>query len=187
MPENNNAPNKELGARIKNLREQWKQTINEVSTTLEIDETQLKKIEAGKILPNEELLDLIINHFHLSEAQAEELRNLASFHPGPTPAPEGLVGSMEEMLMKQIVMYIPVDNRIVYTDTMNATVNRHGMVLQFKQSQNGKNVTVSQVGMSREHAEKMLKVIETTLKKYDSSQETKLLPAPENPNNKNQN
>lgn len=182
MAKENLNPSKELGAKIKRLREQWKQSLVEVSTTLEIDETELKGIESGKILPTEQLLDLIINHFHLSEEQASELHALAAVNHAHIPGglPGNSSGSIEEMLMKQIVMYMPVDNRVVYTDTMNATVNKHGMVLQFLQSQNGKSVPVSQVGMSREHAEKMLKVITTTLEKYDNSQQTKLLSPPSN-------
>ncbi|MBW3568680.1 helix-turn-helix domain-containing protein [Candidatus Parcubacteria bacterium] len=171
-------PHKVLGEKIKSLREKWQQTVDEVSTTLEIDEKELKQIESGKILPNDNLLDMIINHFLLSEEQALELRAMATV-PKDTAIPESLLaGGIEDMLMKQVVMYLPVDNRVVYTDSMNATVNKHGMVLQFMQSQNGKPVSVSQVGMSREHAERMLKVIKTTLEKYDKSQETKLLSAP---------
>jgi DNA-binding XRE family transcriptional regulator len=178
-------PHKALGEKIKHLREKWKQSVDEVSTTLEIDETELKQIESGKILPNDNMLDMIINHFLLSEEHAMELRAMAALQHETTH--DGLLnGSIEDVLMKQVVMYLPVDNRVVYTDSMNATVNKHGMVLQFMQSQNGKNMTVSQVGMSREHAERMLKVIKTTLEKYDKSQETKLLPAPDSTKNKKQ-
>lgn len=170
-------PHKALGEKIKHIRQQWKQSIDEVSTTLEIDQKQLKQIESGNVLPNDHTLDMIINHFLLSEEQAMELRAMAMLQGdglGASIAHSGL----EDMLMKQVVMYLPVDNRIVYTDSMNATVNKHGMTLQFMQSQNGKNTPISQVGMSREHAERMLKVIQTTLEKYDKSQETKLLSPP---------
>lgn len=177
-------PHKALGEKIKHLREQWKQSVDEVSTTLEIDETELKQIESGKVLPNDHMLDMIINHFLLSEEQALELRAIAALHQANTH--EGLLGGIEDMLTRQVVMYLPVDNRIVYTDSMNATVNKHGMILQFMQSQNGKNSPVSQVGMSREHAQRMLKVIQTTLQKYDKSQETKLLPAPDSSKTKKQ-
>ena len=172
-------PHDDLGKRIKHLREQWKQSVDEVSTTLEIDETELKQIESGKVLPNDHLLDMIINHFLLNEEQAMELRSMAALRDNHLHEAFPLnSGGLEDMLMKQVVMYLPVDNRIVYTDSMNATVNKHGMTLQFMQNQNGKQVPVSQVGMSREHAERMLKVIQTTLAKYDKSQETKLLSPP---------
>lgn len=177
MAKNNDEPYRALGEKIKHLRQQWQQSLIEVSTTLEIDEKQLKQIEAGKILPSERLLDLIISHFLLAEEQAQELRFLANDQKDQVS--EALLGGIEDMLMKQVVMYLPVDNRVVYTDSMNATVNKHGLVLQFMQSQAAdKNVTVSQVGMSREHAQRMLEVIKNTLDQYDKSQETKLLPSP---------
>lgn len=178
-------PHKALGDKIKHLREQWKQSVDEVSTTLEIDEKELKQIESGKVLPNDHMLEMIINHFLLSEEQALELRAMATLNQ--EHAHDGVFGNglMEDMLMKQVVMYLPVDNRVVYTDSMNATVNKHGMILQFMQSQNGKNANVSQVGMSREHAERMLSVIKTTLDKYDKSQETKLLSPPKQKKSQN--
>jgi hypothetical protein len=150
----------------------------EVSTTLEIDEVILEQIESGVLMPSEELISLLTSHFLLTDEQTDELRNLATSQTEQSS--DALMGGIEDMLMKQIVMYMPVDNRIVYTDSMNATVNKHGVVLQFMQSSNkdGKPVAVSQVGMSREHAEKMLEVIKSTLEHHDKPKQTKLLPSP---------
>lgn len=178
MSKESGEPYAAFGAKIKYLREQWQQTTTEVSTTLEIDEEMLKQIESGKILPPENLLDMLISHFLLTDDQAEDLRALAI--DSETQTAEGLAGGIEEMLMKQIVMYMPVDNKIVYTDTMKATVGKHGVVLQFMQSQGeGKSIPVSQVGMSREHAEKVVEIIRKTLDHHDQSTNQKFLPSPE--------
>lgn len=174
MAKGNNEPYAALGAKIKHFREQWHQTLGEVSGTLEIDETMLKEIEAGKTLPADDLLTMLINHFLLTEEQAEELRQLAALQREHTA--ESLIGGIEDMIMKQIVMYLPVDNKIVYTDSMNATVNKHGVVLQFQQNTGGQPMTVSQVGMSREHAEKVVEVLTRTLQEHDRNQKPKLLP-----------
>lgn len=185
MQHNEDHPYKAFGAKIKHFREQWKQTVSEVSGTLEIDEVFLNDIESGKILPAENLLDMLINHFLLTEDQAEELRLLANIQSESNP--ENMLGGIEDMLMKQIVMYMPLDQKVVYTDGMNVTVNHHGVVLQFTQNLAGKNKpqTVSQVGMSREHAEKVIEVLQRTLKEHDGNQKPKFLPSSDPTNKKN--
>ncbi len=177
MAKNKDEPYKALGAKIKHLRKQWHQSLGEVSGTLEIDEKILKEIESGKTLPPENIMNMLINHFLLTDDQADELRGLATIQR--EQATEALVNGLEDMIMKQIVMYLPVENKVVYTDSMNAIVNKHGVVLQFLQNSadNGsKPITVSQVGMSREHAEKVIEVLTKTLKEHDQNQKQKLLP-----------
>lgn len=176
MAKSNEEPYAALGAKIKHFREQWHQSLHEVSGTLEIDEKVLREIESGKALPPEDLLNLLINHFLLTEEQAEELRQLAMMQREETT--EALLGGLEDMIMKQIVMYLPIDSKIVYTDSMNATVNKHGVTLQFFQSAgpNKQPVSVSQVGMSRDHAERVIEVLTKTLRDYDRNQSQKLLP-----------
>lgn len=177
MPSIEDRPYRAFGAKIKHFREQWKQSVSEVSGTLEIDELFLQDIESGKVLPTDNQLDMIINHFLLTEEQAGELRNLAQMQ-GDQP-PENLIGGIEDMLMKQLVMYMPVDQKVVYTDGMNVTVNRHGVVLQFTQNTGGSKIKpniVCQVGMSREHAEKVVEVLKRTLIEHDKNQKSKHTP-----------
>lgn len=176
---NNSEPYKALGDRIKFLREQWQQSVREVSGTLEIDEKTLKSIEAGKTLPEPELLDMLISHFLLTEDQAEDLRELAESNTNSLDSilPTGL----EEMLTKQVVMYLPVDNKVVYTDAMHANVNDHGVILQFMQQlpNTSQPAVVSRVGMSREHAERIITVLQQTLTQYDANKRQKSLPSPD--------
>lgn len=176
MAESNNQPYKALGAKIKHLRQQWKQSLGEVSGSLEVDEKILKEIESGRTIPSSELLEMIISHFLLTEEQAEELHQLAVVHQANDS--EALMGGLEDMIMKQIVMYLPLDSKAVYTDRMNATVNKDGVILQFLQNGGpGKQaIPVSQVGMSREHAERVIEVLTKTLQEYDRNQNPKLLP-----------
>ncbi len=170
-------PFEALGARLRFLREQWQQSLSEVSQTLEIDERTLQAIEAGKAMPAEEILDLLISHFLLTEDQAEDLRELAELNR--IQASGSLSGGLDDLLAKQIVMFLPVDSRVVYTDSVQATVNNNGVVLRFLQSSpNAQQVPVSQVGMSRDHAERLLEVLRATLDQHDRSGEQKLLPAP---------
>jgi DNA-binding XRE family transcriptional regulator len=176
MGKHKEQPYAALGARLKFLREQWQQSIDDVSGTLEIDAKTLHAYEEGKTLPSENVLEMFINHFLLTDDQAEDLKSLADLtqdHAG-----EGLVNGIEDMLMKQIVMYLP-DHRVLYTDSMQATVNKNGVILQFMQSSNTPNqpqITVNRIGMSRDHAERMIQVLKTTLEQHDKSQGNKFLP-----------
>lgn len=179
MSKNHKEPYKALGARLKYLREQWQQSTSEVSYTLEIEEKTLKAIEAGKTIPSENLLEMFINHFLLTDEQADDLRDLADQHKEQMS--EELVSGIEDMLMKQIIMHIPADNRTFYTDSMHATVNKNGVTLQFMQSGAGEDarpITVSRVGMSKEHAERMVKVLQETLKQHNHAHGSNLLPSP---------
>lgn len=147
----------ELGTRLKFLREQWKQTINDVSSTLEIDEKTLKAFESGKVAPSHDTLDMLISHFLLTEDQAQDLRDMVD------DANED-VKTIEDVLSKQMVMFMPIDNRVVYTDGMQATVNDSGVILQFmQQTGTGQSLPISRVGMSRQHAERVIEVLQNTL------------------------
>lgn len=168
-----------LGERLKFLREQWQQSIDEVCNALEIDEKTLRSFESGKIAPSAEMLDMLISHFLLTEDQAHDLRKLANYN-NKDEVEDIISGVMDDVMNKQLVMFMPVDSRIVYTDSMQATVNDGGVVLQFMQQAGaGQPIPVSRVGMSREHAEKMVEVLKATLKHHDENGPKKLQP-PEN-------
>lgn len=163
MSKQENDKNGALGARLKFLREQWQQSISDVSNTLEIDEKLLSAFEEGKIQPPAEVLDMLINHFLLTEDQAQDLRDLAEDQREENT----LTSAVEDMLSKQLVMFMPVDSRVVYTDSMQATVNESGVIMQFMQQNGGQPVPISRVGMSRAHAEKVIEVLQATLKHHD--------------------
>jgi DNA-binding XRE family transcriptional regulator len=189
MSNESGVPYKALGDRLKFLREQWQQTLREVSLTLEIEQSTLEAIEDGKALPNHEVLDMLISHFLLTDDQADDLRELADMGQDKSsdfPIPVGL----EDMLTKQLIMYLPVDNKVVYTDAMHANVNDHGVILQFMQQlpNTSQPAVVSRVGMSREHAEKVIEVLRQTLNQHDLSKKSKrTLQAPDSENKSQKN
>ncbi|MEK9196442.1 MAG: helix-turn-helix transcriptional regulator [Patescibacteria group bacterium] len=164
---NQNQPFQDLGAKIRSLREQWDQSIGELSGTLELDPSLLVAIESGKTLPSEDILDMIIEHFLLTDEQAEDL--LKTIEEYDIKTQEALGKGLEDALTKQMVMLMPLDSKVVYTDSMQATVNQGGVVIQFSQQVNGQSVPVSRVGMSREHAEKMIDVLKDTIKSFDQN------------------
>jgi transcriptional regulator with XRE-family HTH domain len=166
-----------LGARLKFLREQWQQSVREVSDTLEIEEKMLRAYEAGKTAPPIDILDMLINHFLLTEDQAQDLRELAD---GPREEGDSIApGNLEEMLARQLVMFLPIDSKVVYTDSMQAIVTDNGVILQFMQQtgNNGQSMPISKVGMSRKHAEKVIEVLQNTLRHHDEGNKRKRLPS----------
>ncbi len=169
----NSRPYKTFGERIKFLREQWQQSLKEVAVTLEIDELTLKSIEDGTELPDIDQLDMLISHFLLTEDQAEDLRELANVNNSSAAKPINSLfpPGLEDAITKQIMMVLPADNKVVYTDSMNATVTDNGVILQFMQSNPGSQqpTTISKLGMSREHANKIIEVLTQTIKQHDSN------------------
>ncbi len=178
MGNQNDQPYSAFGARIKFLREQWQQSVDEVSGTLEIDQSALHSIESGKQLPSAEMLDMLISHFLLTEDQADDLRELAE---GSQDTADVVSSVLEDIINKQVVMYMPVDNRVVYSDSMQANVNDHGVILQFLQQAPGMQqpAVVSRIGMSREHAQSMINVLTQTLKAHEENKPQKRLQAPD--------
>ncbi len=64
-----------------------------------------------------------------------------------------------------IAMLLALDPRIVYTNRVNVAVDDHGVVLSFMQQtgNSGQSATVARVGMSREHAKRMMEILAKTV------------------------
>lgn len=144
------------------MRIKRQESIAEVSGAVEIDMEALAAIEQGKERPNEEILLLLISHFDMKDDEADSIWKLAGYELEPEP--------------KQTVMMTPEDLRIVYTDMVHVSVNNFGVVMNFMQNAGTNHpLAISRVGMSREHAEKVLEVLQKTLQ----AARPKQLPAPE--------
>jgi transcriptional regulator with XRE-family HTH domain len=163
-----NQPYYQLGKRLKEAREKLKQTLAEVSGSVEIDLDTLSHIENGQQRPNEDTLMLLINHLNLSDQQASDLWEMAGY--------SHINADMEGL--KPLAAILPLDNRVIYTDMMNVMVNNYGVVLSFMQNTGGgQPQTVAKVGMSKEHARSVLEVLKTTLEKSETASQPKSLPA----------
>lgn len=152
MSQQSNQPFLKLGKRIKQYREKANETLAEVSGAVEIDITTLIAIEAGKQLPSEDILLLLISHFDIEDAEAVRLWELAGYNK-----------SNEKKLNddQQIFMILPIDNRILYSDKTDITVNDAGVVISFKQGDSTQ--PIARIGMSREQASAMLKLLQEGL------------------------
>jgi transcriptional regulator with XRE-family HTH domain len=169
-------PFRTLGWQLKLAREQLGRTLSEVSGAVEIETEILEQIEQGKKRPNEDLLYLLISYFDIKDNEATSLWDLAGYS-------DSLLLSREEVTHinaqdKSVGWSIPIDPRIFYTDHVHVTVNQYGVVMNFMQSAGYSNqsLPVSRVGMSRDHAHKVIELLQQSLDETDKPKHPKLLP-----------
>lgn len=177
---NSDTPLGKLGLLIRQLRERQRQSLSEVSQSVEIDVSTLAELEGGKFQPGKQLLALLIEHFDINNKLADELWRLAGFTQDFEKNVDSILPANAMQQMTALLM-LPMDSRIVYTDTVHVVVNNYGVVMEFMQSngQNQQSVPVARVGMSKEHAKSVLEVLKQTLSQSDNVIKPKLLPPKE--------
>lgn len=170
-------PYKRLGSWLKTMRQKNQQSLAEVSGAVEIDVDMLSDIERGAKRPGEDILMLLISYFSVKEDDAVKIWEMAGYNKSDEET-----ASINEVAQPVLVM--PMDARIVYTDMAHIATNKYGLTINFMQSDGigSQPLAVSRVGMSREHALKLLGVLEKSLR----SSQQKLLPAPEMTNEESQ-
>lgn len=161
---NTNPPYKKLGQQLQQLREKLRESVAEVSGAVEIDEDSLVKMEQGVCRPSEEILMLLMSHFNIPDDESVKLWELAGYERQRNQAP-GLQDILGDDVKPTVVMVMQTDYRVIYSDMVHATANKHGVVLNFMQSGGPGNqpLTISRVGMSREHAQDLLKLLHNAL------------------------
>lgn len=165
-------PYEAFGNKLKQIREQAKESIAEVSGAVEVDTTMLASIEAGENQPSEDIVLLLISHFALKEDEALKMWELAGYDQEKT----GLTSIVSDGTGTAQTAYInSSDARILYTDIVHVNANRYGVVINFLQGlgPNSQPMAVSRIGMSHEHAKSLLDVLQQTLK-LSNEQEKKL-------------
>lgn len=156
-------PYEGLGGKLKRMREKARESLAEVSGAVEIDVPTLTSIESGEERPQEEVLLLLISHFGVKEDEAMKLWEMAGYEQSATSAKSSV--NDEHGNAQSSVMVMPLDARIVYTDMVHVMVNNYGVVINFMQGAgpDNKPLAVSRIGMSKDHAKSVLKVLQETL------------------------
>jgi len=170
----NTTPFEAFGNKLKQIREQAKESIAEVSGAVEVDTRALVAIEAGKDQPSEDIVLLLISHFALKEDEALTMWELAGYDQEKT----GITSMVSDGNGVSQTAYINQnDARILYTDMVHVNANKYGVVINFLQGLGANNqpMAVSRIGMSHEHAQSLLEVLQQTLKlsaEQEKKQET---------------
>lgn len=168
-------PYHQLGSKLRQIRKGLNETVTEVSGAVELEADMIDSYERGEMRPSEDVLALLISHFDIKDEEADELYDLAGY--GQNDPGSHL---HDDLPMPPSLVMIPMDNRIIYTDSANVSVNNYGVVISF--TQNGPNnqpASVARVGMSIEHAKSVLKVLTATIaqaEKQQGSRNQKQLP-----------
>ncbi|HTE22227.1 MAG TPA: hypothetical protein VK674_04260 [Candidatus Limnocylindria bacterium] len=165
-------PYQTLGMWLKRMREKKQESLAEVSGAVEIDTDLLSDMERGVRRPGEDILMLLISYFAVKEEDAVEIWEMAGYS-----RPDEADAAIGPDTVVQPVLVMPMDARIVYTDMVHLTTTQYGVTINFLQSDGigSQPLAVSRVGMSHEHAVKLLGTLEKALR----PKEPKLLPAPE--------
>lgn len=156
MSNENYSKNMALGSALRAIRLRRKESLLEVSAAIEISGERLARIENGDLTPTEDILHLLVSHYDVSEKEEDTLYDLAGY--GKKQAEQN-----EHVVAQQFIV-LPLDNRIMYADAVQVTINDHGVVMNFLQpANNGQQVAVSRVGMSMAHAKSVLHVLSRTI------------------------
>jgi transcriptional regulator with XRE-family HTH domain len=152
---------KGLGKQLKVLRTRAKESLAEASGAVEIDVKQLASFELGQARPTEDVLMLLISHFGARDDEAIRLWELAGYGNSSTNPSQSL----------EINLTNTDDNKILFTDVVDVTVNNYGVVMNFMQGAgpNKEPSSIARVGMSREHAKSVLQILQLTLSQTEVS------------------
>jgi transcriptional regulator with XRE-family HTH domain len=166
MSDLNKSPYQTLGKTLKTLRQRANESLAEASGAVEIDVRELAGFELGKTRPTEDVLLLLISHFGAKDDEAVKLWEMAGYGMEKIPASH-MANSDSSPPLSTLET-----GKVLYTDIVDVMVNNYGVVMSFMQGGPKNSAqTVARIGMSREHAKSVLKILEITL-----SQTEKKLP-----------
>jgi predicted transcriptional regulator len=171
-------PFKDLGSHLKRLRELQRESIAEVSGAVEIDVPELERFEDGHARPSEDILMLLINHFGMQDHEAVQLWESAGYENESNDR----FKPAENANAKSVMVFLALDTRTIYSDSLDINVSDNGVVLNFMQENaTGQSVPVSRIGMSQKQAELTIRALERAMLKSKYLQGPRLLPPPRNP------
>jgi hypothetical protein len=183
MSEKVQKPFKRLGQLLKSWRDNLHESLAEAAGAVEIDQSVLEKFEQGFQRPPEDVMVSLISHFNLSGDESSKAWDLAGYNQEKPKSLGGIMDAIDSN--KSVMVVLPVGTQTLYTDTAQVTVNDYGVVMNFMQSggSGGQSVPIARVGMSREHAESLIDLLQRSL--HPTPQTPKALPAPKNQKNPN--
>lgn len=165
-----------LGSEIRKLRKQSGQSLEEVAGAVGVERSHLNKIELGRYKPSEELLKRLFDHFSVKGYNAGRLLDLRAIEPvvHTEASSWGKENTMVPMAKPQPpkvaqVSINPANSPVLYTDSVFVTSSEYGLVLDVAQKFPGgpQQHVVARIGMSFDHAKKLIEVINDHLQKNE--------------------
>ncbi len=183
----------QLGELLRKIRTSSNKSHNEVSGAIEVSLEQIADFESGQIRPSEEVLIMLMELFDVSDAQAQRMWSLAGYDGEPEMqnlfsldetnesnfddigAPEININGGPGIPPHTVSFGVSFqDPRVVYTDLAKVEINNFGVVMNFMQLSGGsesKPLAVARVGMSRDHAQKVIEMLQKTIRQFDDEQQ----------------
>lgn len=155
-------PFNKLGARLKFVREQRRETLAEAAGAVEIDAEALDRIESGHERPAEDILLLLMDHFEVRDQEAVQIWETAGYAgsiDGHDVRPRGL----EQLEKGAAVVVLAMDLRTQYTDGAEISANNAGVTMQFTQESASGAQPVARVGMSYEQAQAVVETLQRVI------------------------
>jgi hypothetical protein len=116
---------------------------------------------------------LLINHFGVQDHEAMQLWESAGYENETEERSRGFAGAPT----MPTVVFLALDVRVMYSDGMEVTGNKSGVVMNFTQmGAQGQQLPISRIGMSYEQAEKVMHVLEQALLRKRYMPNVRLLP-----------
>jgi len=161
-------PYKQLGEKLKTIRQKLHESVAEVSGAVEIDEGTLHRIERGDERPAEDILMLLINHFGVRDDEATGLWQLAGYDQ---PRSRDNDTSEETPNNRSAILVMAIDPRVIYSDGVQVSASKNGVVLSFSQASGTSNsLTTAKIGMSREQALAVMSTLHDALTRSEPRQ-----------------
>lgn len=169
-------PFKQLGIRLKTIRQKLHESVAEVSGAVEIDEATLHRIERGSERPAEDILMLLITHFGMRDDEAVGLWQLAGYEPPKRHEDEDRSEDGPGGRDRAALLVMAIDPRIMYSDGVQVTASNNGVIVSFAQASGTPHMmTTARIGMSREQAYAVISTLQDALRRSEPRQ----LPAPD--------
>lgn len=163
-------PFKQLGSRLRAIRQKLHETMAEVSGAVEIDEPALQRIEQGHERPAEDILLLLINHFGMKDDEAAGLWQLAGYDQ-PRSRHRDQDNDDDNASSRSAILVMAVDPRVIYSDGVQVTASNNGVVVSFSQASGTPNsLTTAKIGMSREQAYAVINTLQDALTRSEPRQ-----------------
>lgn len=158
-PKHDQAPYKNLGTHLKFVREQKSETLAEAAGAVEVDIETLERYEAGVERPAEDILMLLIDHFDVQDQEAVQLWESAGYQGKESRARN----PFETTEKGGTIVVLALDMRTQYTDGLEVSAGKNGLVLQFTQGPAGSAQPVAKLGMSYDQAQEVLNSLQTAI------------------------
>lgn len=161
-------PFKQLGDRLKTIRQKMHESVAEVSGAVEIDEKMLLRIEQGQERPTEDILMLLISHFGMRDDEAAGLWQLAGYDQ---PRNTDRDGAEDMTNGRTTILVMAVDPRVIYSDGVQVNANKNGVTVAFSQNNGSQSPLVTaKIGMSRDQAKVVIRALHDALEHSEPRQ-----------------